>query len=79
MTSTLIALVVTLGYSELLTNQAESVAPLALTYLAFNSVPLALVIDELLLLRSHQLRIALRASQSRAAQTDSVTLAESTI
>jgi hypothetical protein len=38
-----------------------------LSNLAFNGIPLALVIDKLLLLGGHQLRIILRPSQTRAA------------
>jgi len=40
---------------------AASKTPLALSNLAFNGIPLALVIDELLLLCGHQLRIILRS------------------
>jgi len=50
-----------------------------LSNLAFNGIPLALVIDELLLLGGYQLRIVLRPSQRRAASTDSMTLTESSI
>ncbi len=59
--------------------QAQSKKPIALSVLTFNGIPLVLVIDELLLLGSHQLRIILRPSKSRVAETDSITLAEGTV
>ena len=57
-------------------NQAQAKTPLSLPNLAFTGISLPLVIDELLLLGYHQLRIVLPPSLSRAAQTDSMTLTE---
>jgi hypothetical protein len=50
-----------------------------LSNLSFNGIPLALVIDQLLVLGGHQLGIVLRPSQTWAAQTDSPALAVCTV
>ncbi len=69
----------TLSRKEHLTNQTQSITPFPLAYLAFDGISLPLVIDELLLLCSHRFRIVLRASQTWAAQTDPMPLAECTV
>ena len=64
---------------ELLSDQAEAKPTFPLTNLAFNGVATSLVINELLLLCCHQLRIILGSTKARPTQTNSVPLTERTI
>lgn len=69
----------TLCRRQFLSDQAQSIATLALTDLAFNSIALPLIIKELSPLGCHQLRIILRAAKTRTTQPNTMTLAECTI
>jgi hypothetical protein len=52
-----------MGDLELLMNQAQSITQLSLANLAFNGIPLPLVINELLLPGNQQFKIGLGPSQ----------------